>query len=124
MKFYPNLELLEYKCIQIASELYTNTYTKHPEIDANVFVQSWANTATGFDYYGGFSGQAFTDEYTTVFEIMFKHDTIYAVCFGNNVAYMIHEPNDLFYNDLTNRSMLSQKYSEKYGDVKIVRSIR
>lgn len=125
-KGYPNLELIEYKCK-------TNAYDLHDEIlkdsvyntfKIDTFMQTWANTSTGFDMEGYCSGQAFTEEYTTVCEMSWNNrinnklivskDKIYGVFFGNNLAYMLINPNDVFFYDLKNRNMKSQRYSSEY----------
>ena len=124
---YPNLELLEYKAKEYAFAIHQNVLhdAVYPTIKADVFMQTWANTATGFDADGVVSGQAFTDEYTTVMEmswckrdvakfIIDVSDKIYIVFFGNRLAYMYLNPNKQFFEDLKNRNMKSQKESKEY----------
>lgn len=127
MRSYPNLELIEYKCKIAAFELHKNTlkdaiFTKF-KIDT--FMQTWGDTATGFDADEGYcAGQAFTDEYTTVCEMSWCKrdkekrwvdipDRIYGVFFGNRMAYMFTNPNEKFFDDLKNRNMKSQRYALK-----------
>ena len=65
-----------------------------------------------------------TPAYTTVVEMGWyinenKHwvlskDTLYAVFFGNEIAYVYINPNNEFYHDLEHRCMKSQKESVKY----------
>ncbi len=68
---YPNLELIEYKLKEEAYERFMPYLANAHFIKykAEVFMQTWVNTATGFDSDGCVSGQAFTDEYTTVMEM-------------------------------------------------------
>lgn len=124
---YPNLELIEYKiktyCFPYLGKAVCNQH--YPSFKADVFLQIWANTATGFNLIDGFSGQAITAEYTTVMEIHWfedkklineSEDVIYAVFFGNDLAYAILNPNEKFIEDLNKRTMLAQKQAlESYG---------
>ena len=125
---YPNLELIEYKCQMAAYELHKETLKDsiYPTFRIYTFMQSWANTATGFDIDCPVSGQAFTDEYTTVCEMSWcrkdpekrwvhVEDKIYGVFFGNRIAYMFINPNEQFFKDLKNREMKSQRIAlERY----------
>ena len=120
---YPNLELLEYKAKRYAFDVHQDVLhdAKYPSLKADVFMQTWANTATGFDMFSVASGQAFTDEYTTVMELSwcdkemkYVEDKIYIVFFGNRLAYMYLNPNEQFFEDLKNRNMKSQKESKEY----------
>lgn len=121
MLYYPNLGLIEYKCAEYAYACYPELLkdAKYPTYKLDVFVQTWGNTATGFDAENVFSGQAFTDEYTTVVKMAWRtideekkihdvQDRIYGVFFGNKMAYMILNPNKKFFKDLEKRSMKSQ----------------
>ena len=110
---YPNLELIEYIFDQTMTELYPeivekNVFRSH---QIEVFPQTWANTATGFDSPGTVSGQAFTDEYTTVVrgkytdKKMSNYKEIYGVFFGNRFAYAIDDPPKVFFKDLEERHM-------------------
>lgn len=125
MATYPNLELIEYKCKEAALTLHKDTLKDACYLicKVDVFQQTWANTATGFDIDCCFSGQAFTKEYTTVVEVKWHkkngkqyeavEDVIYGVYFGNNIAYMFINPNDNFFEDLKNRDMKSQREAGK-----------
>ncbi len=121
---YPNLELIEYKFKQfVFSEgegILKNTC--FPTFRADVFIQTWADTATGFNLKSGFAGQALTDEYTTVIEMRWRvytdddkrkwrdcDDVIYGVFFGNELAYVFINPKEQFFEDLKNRKMLAQR---------------
>lgn len=123
---YPNLELLVYK----ATLLYKSLPEPHNIIfkeKIDTFLQTWANTATGFDLHGGFSGQAITDEYTTVVTLIVHVETcngyelsyFHVVFFGDAIAYYGKLPNEQFFEDLKNRNMKSQK-NQHYFDVKEV----
>lgn len=121
---YPNLELIEYKFKEFifknADDILNNTcFHKYR---ADVFMQTWSTTATGFNLENYASGQAFTDEYTTVIEMNWcirtngkeKHfedceDVIFGIFFGNTLAYVLLNPNKKFYEDLKNRDMLPQR---------------
>lgn len=133
MTRYPNLELIQYKFIQYASKEYGNIfYNMHGhKFIVDVFMQTWSSTATGFNLDGCICGQAFTDEYTTVIKVRpmvieleakndfkDKENTIYGVFFGNDLAYLLLNPNEKFYDDLRNRNILSQKEAIKsYGEI-------
>lgn len=125
---YPNLELIEYKFKEVLS-IFKKKYESPDEpwfidkLSADVFLQTWSNTATGFDKENYVSGQAFTDAYTTVFRATWVKEiekyqyervddvVVYGVFFGNNLAYTVTNPNGHFYNDLEQRDMYSQKYA-------------
>lgn len=123
---YPNLELIVYK----ATSLYRSLTESHNIIckkQIDTFLQTWANTATGFDLHGGVSGQAITDEYTTVVTLIiqiptcngYKLEYFHVVFFGDTIAYYGKLPNEQFFEDLKNRNMKSQK-NQHYFDVKEV----
>lgn len=65
---YPNLELIEYKCKIYAYRCYGYLLERiiYPTFEIVSFKQTWPNTGTGFDFKNWASGQAFTEEYTTV----------------------------------------------------------
>lgn len=132
---YPNLELIEYITDNLAIETYdilNNSY--YHKFKMYVFPQTWNDTALGFDYKDGFSGQAITEAYTTVVEMSWcytnkteeirgfnfieSEDKIYAVFFDGKFAYMCLNPNKQFFEDLDKRIMKSQRkcitYEEKY----------
>lgn len=125
---YPNLELIEYKFKQFAFDKYDSVLKNScfPKFIVYVFMQTWGNTATGFNLKNYASGQAFTDEYTTVIKLEWSirvghgyksADAIYGVFFGNELAYACLNPNKNFYIDLRNGLMLSQKDAIKeYGN--------
>ncbi len=51
MRGYPNLELIEYKCKENAMEKYSDVLQNalFLKCKMDVFMQTWANTATGFN---------------------------------------------------------------------------
>ena len=140
---YPNLGLLDYIFQEKVNEKY-EIYKKAAikEVEADVFVQTWASTALGFDTGNMFSGQAITKEYTTVFTLTAylrknnkKPETaeerraycspdnisrepvvIHGVFFGDTLAYIVDgDIKGRFYEDLKNRQMLSvSKAKEAY----------
>lgn len=91
-----------------------------------MFPQTWPNTSIGMDLYNGCSGQAFTEAYTTAFQLRWcdrnedgrwhdSQDEIYAVFFGDNLAYSFINPNDKFFLDFKSHNMTSQREAlEKY----------
>ena len=120
---YPNFELIEYifkDSIKKKTNIFENV--KFSKIKFDTFLQTWADTATGFNYEPYCAGQAFTDEYTTVIELngyvlsdeverrfIVSENSVYGVFFGNRIAYLCINPSDRFFEDLQKRNMLSQK---------------
>ena len=124
---YPNLELIEQTFKEKVKEKYPSVFdanTQWRKCTADVFMQIWSNTSTGFDLEPVCSGQAFTDEYTTVMRLEWHElsngvlypKQIYGVFFGNKLAYTLRSPNQKFEFDLRNRQMKSQKYARAYVD--------
>lgn len=119
---YPNLELIEYKCKIYAYRCYGYLLERiiYPAFEIVSFKQTWPNTGTGFDLKNWASGQAFTEEYTTVCRMEWYENNdkdkfvkseheIFGVFFGNRLAYMCADPGKEFYDDLDKREMPSQK---------------
>lgn len=110
--------------------LLRNIYNNHPDWKENVFMvnynvemfpQTWASTAGGFEEPGMLAGQAMTTDYTTVMsaDIWLKDDpdshVVYGVFFGNKPAYMVENPTDVFFEDFRNKNMKSRyKAKEAY----------
>ncbi len=128
---YPDLYYIEKVFLEEVkkaySKIFDNEKTKGHSITADVFVQNWCNTATGFDLGNSVSGQAFTQEYTTVmrlhwWELDKKTGTfepwnfLYGVFFGERPAYFCTNPTAEFEKDLKNRRMKPQKEAWVYGD--------
>lgn len=132
MRGYPNFDLIVYKCNEAAHQHFPRELknAQYPSFKLDAFLQTWPNTATGFDSENVVSGQAFTDEYTTVVEMHWHYldvnkqwidsnDCIYGVFFGDEIAYIIINPSDEFFEDLKNRQMESQRRAlGKYIDHK------
>lgn len=125
---YSNLELIEKTFKEKVKEKYPSVFNANSQwrkCTADVFIQTWSNTATGFDLEPVYSGQAFTDEYTTVMFLNWwekdkdfwnpKGD-ICGVFFGNRLAYILKNPNQKFEFDLRDRCMNSQKNARLYID--------
>lgn len=131
---YPNLELIEYITENTANELFESELimSTYHKFKMYVFPQTWSSTALGFDNQCGFSGQAITDAYTVVvemipyqsivnqkklgFNIKKLDDKVYAVFFDSKLAYMCLNPNQKFFDDLNKMYMKSQKESTEYED--------
>ena len=131
---YPNLELLEYITENTANELFEDVLIMsiYHKFKMYVFPQTWSSTALGFDAMGGCSGQAITEAYTTVVEmisyknesgtgirgIVYKEleDKVYAVFFDGRIAYMCLNPDSEFLRDCNNMRMESQKGAKYYID--------
>ena len=124
---YPNLELIEQTFKEKVKEKYPSVFDANSQwrkCTADVFMQTWSNTATGFDLEPVCSGQAFTDEYTTVMRLEWHElsngvlypKQIYGVFFGNKLAYILRDPSQKFEFDLGDRQMKSQKHARVYVD--------
>lgn len=124
---YPNFDLIEYKFKDKVNKWLPNTKFSLISFRFDTFMQTWSSTATGFADGSCCSGQAFTDEYTTVCEMLScerikdengwltkDNKKIYGVFFGNDLGYMIIDPNEQFFNDLKNRNMKSLGASDMY----------
>ena len=126
---YPNLELIEKAFKEKVKEKYPSVFDVNSQwrkCTADVFVQTWGSTATGFDLEPVYSGQAFHDEYTTVMTLTWLEwssvdnraypKSLYGVFFGNKLAYILNNPNQKFEFDLRDRQMKSQKNAMVYVD--------
>lgn len=126
---YPNLELIEKTFKEKVKEKYLSifdTSNQWHKCTADVFLQTWVTTATGFDLEPVCSGQAFTDEYTTVMTLTWLEwssvynktypKSLYGVFFGNRLAYILRNPNQKFEFDLRDRRVNSQKNARVYID--------
>ena len=78
------------------------------------FLQTWSSTALGFNR--PFSGQAFTDAYTTVVEC---EDGKYYVFFDGSYAYSVDKPNKTFMDDLAKHEMKSVDGAEKHYGIEV-----
>ena len=125
---YPDLYYIEKVFLEEVKKAYPKIFnkekTKEHKCRVNVFPQTWASTATGFNLESVYSGQAITDEYTTVISLYWwevdengwwnPKDDVYGVFFGNKLAYICKHPNERFRFDLRNRRMRSQKMAGDY----------
>ena len=100
---YPNLELLEYKVyaslvrqkeFQKKFKVLFGTRCSNPtntiKMEALVYLQKNAISCAN-------------EFYVTIFKIPTVN--IYAVCFGNDIEYFVHEPNKAFFDDVENRQL-------------------
>ena len=85
------------------ARIYSDSY------DMIMFPQTWGSTALGF---GGWGGQAVTQEYTTV--VKFSPSKIYGVYFSDKFAYIVKKPNKTFADDVNKREMKSAGDSHMY----------
>lgn len=68
----------------------------HLDIAFTIFPQLWESTGTGLSLIGGSS---ITEEYTTI--VHERQSVLYAVFFGNKLAYAIEHPNELFFENVS-----------------------
>ena len=116
---YPNLELIEYKFRQLlnrdeewkkkvrdAREKNRHIY---PDYEAIVFPQIWGSTNTAFDVCKDGSpaigGCAMTKAYTVVVKETLTET--YGIFVDGEACYMVDNPSDEFYKDLSERNMKS-----------------
>ena len=109
---YPNLPLLENKFLMYLKlndkEVEKDGYKKHNFECLGVFLQYWPNTA-GLAEDGGFSGQAISTYYTTVFA---EHESHNAAIFQNNdLIYVLSEMNENFMDDLEHHDIKPLKFA-------------
>lgn len=107
--------MAELPCLPLIQERHINAvrainkeYTYH-DATMKMFMQTWGSTALGFR---GIGGQAITNAYTTIVEDY--EEGLYSVFFGNRLAYVIHNPNQLFFEDMAKESMKPVYESGKY----------
>lgn len=122
---YPNLELIEYKFMQElkSDEDWKRIINEHKEknrfvrvdFDIQVFSQLWGSTSTAFDVMEdgspSFGGQAMTKAYTVV--IRETVSNIYGIFIDNKPCYIVKDANEIFFEDLKNRSMKSLSRAKK-----------
>lgn len=93
-------------CLQTIRELFYENLkenclqNKDDDFIIYVFPQLWGSTALGFDCVGL---SAMTRAYTTV--IIDQYSGASGVFFGGKLAYIIKNPNDLFFDDIDQRNM-------------------
>ena len=105
----------KFPCLPLIAERHTNAVRnrgeeyKYPELEVEVFLQVWGSTALGF---GGIGGQAMTSAYTTVVQDF--HQGWYSVFFGERLAYLVFNPNDIFFDDMRKHQMKPKYASSVY----------
>lgn len=132
---YPNLELIEYIYKAAVRGSYPDLENLNKEtLEAQVFIQVWPNSATGFSEPGMLSGQMVTREYTTVLsgiyekkikrnnEEEFIEHFVFGVFFGNELGYLVVNPNQNFMDDLNNKNIANigearSRYQEKVEEI-------
>lgn len=112
---YPNLPLIEERFSMIIADSLARKVGGEklfaPYFTAEVWLQSFPNTAGLFQRPGTVSGQAFSDYYITV---MYERNTeIYGVFQGNDSVYRVTEANETFLNDVKNRRVKDIGDAEK-----------
>lgn len=114
MSKYPSLEKLE----NIAASLYEVDSTlkerigeRVPRFEVHMFPQRWGSTKLGFDDAIMYGDQAMMMAYTTVFHEVVTETFI--VFFGNELAYMVYDPSEIFYADFAKQKLQSIKLAKK-----------
>ena len=127
---YPDLKIIHEFTTVVLNKYYADLFEQEDaamiQYEPVLFMQRWSNTACGFDWESGCSGQGFTDEYTTVMKVTWakraynyiigSEQVIYVVFFGERCAYCALNPTEEFYMDLDRRCMESQSRAvNRYG---------
>lgn len=98
------------------------------DISLDTFRQTWMNTGCGWTEPMQITGQALTEDYTTVASIQktvpngtakMKEKWAYVVFFGNKGAYTVTDPKPEFFEDLKNRRMLGRYealHTDRYSE--------
>lgn len=81
----------------------------YPDFRLYMFPQTWDDTSLGF---GGIGGQAITTAYTTV--IIESNNNYCGVFFNERLAYVIKNPNSMFWEDIQKHKMSDVAHSGKY----------
>lgn len=104
----PCLPLIVERHINAVKSSINNEY-KWPEVELHLFPQIWGSTALGF---GGAGGQAMTTAYTTV--VCDLQEGYCSVFFGERLAYLIKNPNQMFFEDMCKEQMEPKYKASKY----------
>ena len=111
----PNLQLVRERHNNAVRALKNAGY-KGYDLEFYVFPQTWPSTALGFE---GIGGQAFTTAHTVV--VVDPHEKWCSVFFGDERAYTLLEPNELFFTDVKSGAMARQSraglYRTKQDDI-------
>ena len=93
------------------NQIKENEYFKShlPYFTVYMFPQTWSSTALGFI---GWGGRAITTAHTTV--ICERSLNYYGVFFDEELAYIIKNPNDKFFDDLRKMQMSDVAHSGTY----------
>lgn len=115
MTKYPNLEKLENatRALYERDDLILRERIKdnEPIFEAHMFPQTWGSTALGFDDTIAYGGQTMTVAYTVVFHELVSET--YTVFFNEELAYIVHNPSEIFYADFARQKLQSVKLAKK-----------
>ena len=119
---YPDIEFCE-------KILFGTVKAQHPkltpiimhDVSVQMFPQTWASTAGGFEAPGMLAGCAMTTENTVVMKLTIwtgtLQDTVandfYGVFFDGELAYIVTDPKEQFFTDLKNHDMKSKYEASK-----------
>lgn len=109
---FPDLEKIKYLFAnnKRISEFLKSKGVTSPDIAFTIFPQLWENTGTGISLIGG---DTLTEEYTVILHE--RQTVLYAVFFGNQLAYAIEKPNDIFLQNLSGRYVNGKWDAGAYG---------
>lgn len=105
----PCLPLIQERFYNVIKDKEDFNIKYYPEFEMHMFPQTWGDTSLGF---GGIGGQAMTTAYTTV--VIDNTSGWCGVFFNERLAYVIHNPNEKFFEDLRNGNMESVSRKVKY----------
>ncbi len=122
---YPNLELIEYKFRQILNndeewkkkveEAWEKNRYIYPDYEVIVFPQVWGSTNTAFDVCEDGSpaigGCAMTKAYTVVVKETLTET--YGVFVDDKACYIVDNPSNEFYKDLSEHNIKSRSEAKK-----------
>jgi hypothetical protein len=80
-----------------------------------MFPQTWGSTALG---HGGIGGASVSTAYTVVLSSHYTGE--YLVYFGGQIAYTVLNPNNRFWDDLSERNMSERAKCSRYTESEIV----
>jgi hypothetical protein len=96
-------EIAQYTRFYSGERKYSENY------DITVFSQEWGSTAMCF---GGWGGQAVTTAYVVV--MTFLPTGIVGVYVDGKLAYLIHNPNNKFFEDIRDRHIIDVRMKSLY----------
>lgn len=123
---YPNLELIEYQFKQLLSkdkdwrnkvdDIKSKNKFLQPSFDVIVFAQIWGSICTAFDVCDDgmtvLSGQSMTKAYTVIIKETLTET--YGIFVDGKPCYMVDNPSDKFYEDLSKRNMKGLSQAKKF----------